>query len=55
MYDGGRVVEVVANTQLQKLVAEWILGSFNAISEKTVQNARRKKCYEWFIDCNSLY
>ena len=50
MYDGGGVVEGVANTPSRKLVTEWILGTYEAISAETGRNAWRKKGYEWFID-----
>ena len=52
MYAGGGVVEGVTNTPSRKLVAEWILGTYKAISEEMGQNAWRKKGYEWFTDCN---
>jgi hypothetical protein len=42
MYDEGSVVEGVANTPSQKLVIEWILGTYEVISEETGQNAWRK-------------
>ena len=52
MYDRGGVVEGVTDTPTQKLVAEWILGTYEVISEETGKNSWRKKGYEWFTDCN---
>jgi len=52
MYDGGCVVQSVANTPSQKLVAEQILGTCEVISAEMGRNAWRKKGYEWLIDGN---
>lgn len=42
MFDGGDVVCGVAKTPLRQLVVQWIIGTYNAISQEMHQNAWRR-------------
>ena len=47
--NGGGVKGGFAKTQTRKQVAEWIVGTYNNISEQTAQNAWKKRGYQWFL------
>ena len=49
MLSGGGVTDGVAKTPSRMQVAEWIVGSYKAITEQTGRNAWRKTGYEWFL------
>ena len=48
MVSGGGISDGVAKPPLRAQVAEWIVGSYKAITEETGRNAWRKTGYEWF-------
>ena len=49
MFDGGDVVCGVAKTPLRQLVVQWIIGTYNAISQEMHQNAWRRSAEFYFI------
>jgi hypothetical protein len=50
MLDGDGVVDGSAKEHMKKMVVEWIIGTYNAMSGETVQNAWKKKGFEWILN-----
>ena len=48
MYSGGGMVDGVAQVPTRALVAHWVIGTYQKISQQTGRNAWMKKGYEYF-------